>query len=73
MDMWLYAAIAFFAAWTAAFSSDEAAKFITAVVLFWVKPSCGAIGGTLLAIKMYRSTGFAKHLEKKEAETHPTP
>lgn len=66
LDMWIYIGIAFFAAWSAAFGTDEAGKFIELNILFWLKSGCLSISGSLLAAKMFRSTAFAEHQKEKK-------
>ncbi len=63
-----YVLIAFFGALSASMGSDEAAKWMEPVTLFWVRTICGAIGASLLAVKMFRSTSFANHLKAQEGE-----
>lgn len=72
IDGLTYVLIAFFGAVAAALSSDEAAKFITPTILFWSRTVCQAIGAALLALKMFRSTSFAEHVEQKKQETKPS-
>ena len=67
IDGWTYVLIAFFGAWASAFASDDAAKWIAAVVLFWLKWGCASISASLLALKMYRSTQFADHRQEVRA------
>lgn len=71
IDGLTYVAIAFFGAWGVAFSSDEAAKFLDAFLLFWLKAACASLSGSLLALKMYRSTQFADHQQAKKGDTYP--
>lgn len=66
LDGWLYVLIAFFGAWAACLSSDEAAKWIADWLLFWLRSSCSCISASLLALKMYRSTSFAEHQAEKK-------
>lgn len=68
LDGTLYILIAMFGALTAAFSSDEAAKYLEDETLFWVRTICGTTSATLLALKMFRSTSYAEHQERKEQE-----
>lgn len=70
IDGLTYVMIAFFGAIAAALSSDEAAKFILPTVLFWSRTVCQAIGAALLALKMFRSTTFAEHVEQKKQESN---
>lgn len=66
IDGAIYAAIAFYGALAVAFGSDEARIFIKPIALFWLKTVCATKSATLLAIKMYRSTGFADHQQNKK-------
>jgi len=52
IDGWTYCAIAFFGAWAAALSSDEASKYIAPVWLFWARSVCASVSASLLALKM---------------------
>lgn len=63
INLWLYFAIAYFTAWTAALSTDEAAKFIASDWLFWARSFCATNSAGLLAIKMVMSNVM----------TEPTP
>ena len=71
MDMWIWIGIGVFTVLYGAFASDEAAKYIPGLWIFLLKTFCQAVGGGLAAAKMYRSTGFAEHLKKKESDTAP--
>lgn len=51
------------------FGTDEAAKYISPVVLFWTKVAIGELASMFLAIKMFRSTAFAAHQQRKANET----
>lgn len=66
LDGGLYILIALFTALNSAFGSDEAAKYIADWVLFWLRTACQAAVASLLALKMFRSTAFASHLEEKK-------
>lgn len=68
IDGLTYVLIAFFAAIAAALSSDEAAKFIAPTALFWSRTVCQAFSAALLALKMFRSTAFAEHVEQKKQQ-----
>lgn len=47
--------------------SDDAAKYIEAQVLFWLKTGIGSFSTGLVSLKMYRSTSYADHqIEKKK-------
>jgi len=67
IDGVLYAIIGILAAVALTLNSDEAAKYIDPVVLFWFRSSIGWLNAGLLATKMYRSTQFADHQTAKKA------
>jgi hypothetical protein len=71
IDGTLYIAIAFFGSVTAAMGSDEAAKWVAPVVLFWIRSVAGILSACVLALKMFRSTAFSEHLAtlKKNGDT----
>ncbi len=64
IDGVIYAGIALLGFLSTQFNTDDAAKFISPFWLFWIKTFCGASAATLLAIKLYRSTGYAEHLRQ---------
>lgn len=64
-DAILYTLIAVCGALTAAFGSDDAAKYVTPEHLFWLKTIFGSAGAGMLALKMYRSTAFADWQARK--------
>ena len=66
IDGFLYLCIAIFQFLQTAFGSDEASKYIDLEVLFYIKTFVGAIAAGLLAVKLYRSTGFADHKRMKQ-------
>lgn len=68
LDGFLYCAIAVFGAASSSFGSDEAAKYVSDVWLFWLRSGCGTISAGLLALKMYRSTSYADHVESVRQE-----
>jgi hypothetical protein len=59
LDGAIYVAIALFAFLQTQFGGDEAAKHISAQVLFWLKLHVGSFAACALALKMYRSTAYA--------------
>jgi len=69
IDGALYVGIAFTGAVTAAFGTDEAAKFVAPAALFWVRAACAPLAASLLALKMFRSTGYAQHQHDKHPES----
>ncbi len=68
LDGLLYILIALFGALSAAFSSDESAKYLEPENLFWIRTFCGANSAWLLALKMFRSTAFAEHQAQVKKE-----
>lgn len=68
IDGMIYGLLALFAALSSSFGSDEAIKFIKPVWLFALKTTCTSTGATLLAIKMFRSTSYSEHQQKKKDE-----
>jgi hypothetical protein len=66
----VYFAIAVFGYLNTSFGSDEAAKYISPLALFWLRESCGAIAAGALALKMYRSTTFAEYRQAKNGSYH---
>ena len=71
IDGFIYVAIAFFGAWTAALGTDEAAKYMEAQTLFWARSICASISAGALALKMFRSTSYGDHQQKKKEGTAP--
>ncbi len=69
IDGILYAAIAVFAFLQTTLATDEAGKFIDLKWLFYFKTFVGSTSAGLLAIKLYRSTSYADHVETKKAAT----
>lgn len=67
IDGVLYVLIAMFGAALAAFGSDEAYKYIAPAVVFWLKTTCNVGLQGCLGLKLYRSTGYAHHLQDKAA------
>jgi len=61
IDGLLYAFVALFSALAASFGTDEAAKYLDPINLFWLRTICTASGATALALKMFRSTSYADH------------
>ncbi len=72
IDGSLYVLIALFGALSAAFSTDEAAKYLHPEHLFWLRTICNVNAAWLLALKMFRSTSYSQHVvvaeEKKKLE-----
>jgi len=64
----LYVLIGIFQAASACFGSDEAAKYIPDIALFWLRTGCNISSAGLLALKMFRSTSFSEHIENKKQQ-----
>ena len=73
LDGWLYVSLAFFQAATAAMGSDEAAKWVDAMFLFWVRTFTGLISASLLALKMFLSTSYGDAKAAEIEQPKPTP
>lgn len=59
IDGGLYAAVALFMFLGSQFGTDEAAKYVSPVTLFWLRTFIGSLSATALALKLFRSTSFA--------------
>lgn len=78
LDGFLYTLIAVFGALQGHLSLDDAAKWISPQILFWLKGIVVVCLTSVTSIKMYRSTSFAEHRAKKNGDTTtfvkaPTP
>lgn len=69
IDGLLYTLIALFTFSQAYFGGDEAAKYISPEVKFWLNALIGGSASVCGALKMFRSNSFAEHQQKKETET----
>lgn len=72
IDGSIYVLLAFIGANSAALSSDMAAKYLDAELIFYTQWINNAMGASLLALKMFRSTGFAQHQEEKKKKEDDT-
>lgn len=68
MDGTLYVCIAVLVFWQMIFGGDEAAKYFTPGVLFFLKLFIGTLAVGCNALKSFRSTAFADH-QKQQEET----
>ncbi len=68
LDGLIYVFLAIFAFMQIAIASDEAAKYIAPMAIFYFKFILGTTNAGLLATKMYRSTAFADHKQQKQKE-----
>jgi len=50
-------------------SSDDASKYVSPQVLFWMKFSLGGISAGLLALKMFRSNSYSDSKKQQTQET----
>jgi len=69
IDGLLYTLIALFTFSQAYFGGDEAAKYISPEVKFWLNAAIGSGASACAALKMFRSNSFAQHQEEKKKET----
>lgn len=68
IDGLLYVLIALFGASVASFTSEEAYKYINPYVLYWLTEFSKWGLAVVTALKMFRSTSYAEHQEKKKEE-----
>jgi len=66
-DGTIYVAIAMFGSIAAALSADDAAKYISAITLWYARNVCTMFAAGLLALKMYRSTSYSTFVEERKA------
>lgn len=67
VDGCLYIWIAILTALTAILGSDDAAKYISPEVLFWMKAVVNMCNAAAIALKMFRSTQYAEHVAEKKS------
>ena len=72
LDGLLYIGIAMMGFCISFFASDDATMFIKPTALFWLKGTFGCGSAGLLALKLYRSTSYAHHLEAKDEKQNET-
>lgn len=71
-DGLLWVLVGVFTAMGATLTSDESYKYVMPGTLYWMKFYIGAMNAGCLALKMFRSTAFAKHLQNNpEPAKHP--
>jgi hypothetical protein len=68
IDGGIYVAVAMCLAAQTGFGDDEAAKFISPAVLFWIKKTLAIVGGGIFALKLYRSTAYGDHQREKKLQ-----
>ncbi len=69
IDGTLYAAIAWLLFSESYLGGDEAAKYVSPVVKFWINYAIGSGAAIAGSIKMFRSTAYGEHQQAKKAET----
>ena len=67
IDGVLYFSIAVLVFLQGYFSTEEAYKYCSPFVLFWLKAAVGALGAGAGALKMFRSQTFANHVKSEQA------
>lgn len=68
VDGFLWVSIALFTTMQSMLSNDDSYKYVNAQALFWMKFIVACLGASAAALKAFRSTTFAQHLEE-----NPTP
>ena len=68
VDGSLYVLIALFGAMSATFSSDDSYKYVNAYFKFWAQHIILWALAAVSALKMFRSTSYSEHLDKKQQE-----
>lgn len=68
IDGFIYVCIQILTVLSTQIGTDEAAKYITPTLLFWIKILVGELAAGFLAVKMYRSTQYADHQKQETKE-----
>ena len=71
IDGLIFVAIAVFGSIGSALGADDAAKWIEPKMLWFARNGCTAFAAGFLALKMYRSTTYAKDREQNGQLTKP--
>lgn len=71
IDGALWVGIGICAAMQISFTSDEAYKYLNPTVLWWLKFNIGWINAGCAALKMFRSTAYAKHVQDVKDAAKP--
>jgi hypothetical protein len=66
IDGCLYAVIAWLIFSQSYLGGDEAAKYVSPQLKFWLNYAIGGCGAFFGAVKMFRSTAYAEHQESKK-------
>lgn len=72
VDGALYAGLAIFIALQGSLSSDEAAKYVTPTLLFWMRTAVAALAAGAGALKMFRSNSYADYSANKKTTDSTT-
>lgn len=76
IDGTLYVLLAFFGAVILTFNNDDIYKYVEAHFVFWIKNTSEWMMAVTTAIKMFRSTAYADHLDEAQMKidgTKPAP
>ena len=68
LDAFLYTVAAMFIFWQGFLGGEEAYKYVNPYVLFWFKGIVGGLTAGVIALKMFRSDSYAKHVEKESQQ-----
>lgn len=73
IDAILFVFLAIMPILVAMFASDEAGKYLSPELLFWIKNGIAVTGAAIGALKAFRSLSFANHLNQKAIEEGKDP
>jgi hypothetical protein len=73
IDGLLYSLIAWLIFSQSYLGGDEASKYISPALKFWINYVVGGLGALLGAVKMFRSTSFAEHQDNKTPPSYTPP
>lgn len=71
IDGGLYVLMAVCASLVASASTDDAVKFVSPAILFWIKTMAECVGAGAGALKMFRSTSYAQSVQGAPAVPPP--
>ncbi len=64
--------IIFLVFWQDVFGGDEAAKYISAIWIFWLKNLVGSVAVTLVGLQSFRSLSYGNHKQDTKSTTTTT-
>lgn len=67
IDGTFYVLLALFGSIELTFNNDDIYKYVGAVQVFWIKNVLAWMLATVTALKMFRSTTYADHVNEKDA------